>query len=73
MGARSISWRYGVVKYRARKMLSAPGNTRQALDGFPTTEHGQVARSPSNTPLTALKVASWCLMLVKYFPRLPAT
>ena len=46
MDARSISWRDGVVKYRARKMLSAPGDTRQALDEFSPTDAAQIARSP---------------------------
>lgn len=60
-------WRDGVVKYRAIPMLSAPDNTRQALDGFPTTERGQVAHNPGSAPLPALKVACWRLMLVKYY------
>ena len=68
MDARSISWRDGVVKYRGRKMPSAPGNTRQALDGFLPTDHGGIVHSPSNAQLPALKVACWCLMLVKYLP-----
>lgn len=54
MDARSISWRDGVVKCRARKMLSAPSNIRQALDGLRPEKYRSVVERPCSARLLAM-------------------
>ena len=54
-----------MVIYRAIQILSAPVNTRQALDGFSSTDDMQIARNPSAVRLSARKIVLWSLMLFK--------
>lgn len=49
------------MKYRARKMLSATGNTRQALDGFSPTDHGPNCPQPKQHAAASVKCGGLAL------------